>query len=1160
MGRHPEMQPPRPTPTSGQGSRSPMQAETSPSGPLAPGLEDASNNSPSPKPKESPGVSALPSPETSPKKSEHSRTSSPRRAKAGSPKRSAPKPSPKPSPSPKSPSSPAKRPGSRQRKARPQPSPSASAPPAAPPQPSAPPSKKPAVQTLGATSSTIEPSPKAGASMTYLDETALSMEMQLQANGTASLTQLPSSTWRGHSRGEEHEMFLTHLSKHQSMPLITFLPRRSGDLWPTNSNPAQQAVSYLKSEFQLPSKLLVSLFAEMERRKLKLRRDHFVVAMEHVGFAEPSEILELLGQMARLSLDGGDIALGRAIVSCTTAKRWSCAVELLQHAKMSRVRIPASHFDSGTLVCQQLGETKLMLELVAARSRQGGPVLDETAFRAWHAAIELSAELVQAACQPDDVEYGKVAKLVSPTPAEILAAVVLEDFNLDLAKTETDAAAAKQIIKRMKSTKVPPNALSYERALDACARRDEWSAGSDFLTGMHARQISLPASYWQNRQRMSCHILEKKCSLVSDVLPVFILLQACGVSLTSYHYIVGLRHVSDDVIKTRAFLKQMRDMAVNPSSYSLFQGFSACSTAHSWHAACEFLRAMVERGLLRSDEVDYDRENLVQLVRSRRDRLELLSDMFSKAGLWEEALRWFAGLSRLGVLPKQADFVDVITALSSSRQWQLASNFLRDVPDRVFTEAMVADLVDRTDDWRILLELLARLKPTGPSSDAIYTATIATCGRASEWERAISLLGESASEAIYGAAINACDKGGEQLRAMQLMDEMCRKKLAPGEVAFSGVLAACRRRAALGSCAAGSAWRRALCLVEDMSASSVPPNQICYNQLLDAVVREPVSFPIFRKGMEANVWPGILTEDDTLDVHSFSAGAAAIAVLWWLAEVVPSFTNGSRGPLKIITGYGKSRKDWSFSNAKEQGVQDRVLQVLQHVGIPPGTYPPKDEARTSKYQAPRQVSFGFGRRFSRWPQNADKKPGPGAHSVANFERFKYAEPTGRSFSRAPRGRPNPVRQTGPGPGAYGTKFGSTEEGPSVTMVGKFRKRGVLNYDEPGPGAYDPSTVLCQPAAAAVGFATALREDFYPKEDKQKPAPGAYHDGFLNNPIGSDCLAFSITGKRRKHDLTRHLYAEPGPGFYKHAHSFGYSTTWVKPQAQNQQPNPTASAL
>ncbi|CAE7485663.1 unnamed protein product, partial [Symbiodinium sp. CCMP2592] len=673
----------------------------------------------------------------------------------------------------------------------------------------------------------------------------------------------------------------------------------------------------------------------MERRKLKLRRDHFVVAMEHVGFAEPSEILALLGQMARLSLDGGDIALGRAIVSCTTAKRWSCAVELLQHAQQSRVRIPPSHFDSGTLVCEKLGETKLMLELVASRIRDGGPLRDETAFRAWHAAIDLSAELVQAACQPDDVEFGKVAKLVSPSAAEIVAAVGLEGFHLDLSKTETDAAEAKRIIKRMKSIKLPPNALSYQRALDACARRDEWSAGGDFLTGMHAKQISLPASYWQNRQHMSCQILEKKCSLVSDVLPVFIQLQACGVSLTSYHYIVGLRHVSDDVIKTRAFLKQMSDMAVNPNPYTLFQGFSACSTAGSWDAACDFLRAMVDRGLLRTDEVDYDGENLVPLVpSSRRDRLELLSDMFSKAGMWEEALLWFAGLSRVGVLPKQADFVDVITALSSSRQWQLASTLLRDVPDRIFTEGMLADLVDRTDDWRILLELLARLKPTGPSSDAYYTATIAACGRASEWERAISLLGESASEAIYGAAINACDKGGEQLRAMQLMDEMCRRKLAPGEVAFSGVLAACRRRAALGSCAAGSAWRRALGLVEDMSASEVPPNQICYNQLLDAVVREPVSFSIFRKGLEANVWPGILTKDDILDVHSFSPGAAAIAVLWWLAEVVPSFTHGSSGRLKIITGYGKSRKDWSFSNSKEQGVQDRVLQVLQHAGIP----------------------------------------------------------------------------------------------------------------------------------------------------------------------------------------------------------------------------------
>ncbi|CAE7843165.1 unnamed protein product, partial [Symbiodinium microadriaticum] len=718
----------------------------------------------------------------------------------------------------------------------------------------------------------------------------------------------------------------------------------------------------------------------MEGRKLKLRTDHFVVAMDHVGLADRSEILELLGQMARLSLDGGDVALGRAITSCTTAEQWSCALELLQHAQKSRVVIPPSHFDSGTALCEQLGESKFMLELVATRVRQGGPVRDETALRAWRAAIDISAQLVQAACQPDDCEYGRMAQLVNPSAAEIVATLerqVLEDFNWALSKTETDAVKAKRIFNRMKKTKVRPNALSYERALDACARRDEWSAASDFLTSMYARQMSLPSSYWQDRLRMSCHILERKCSRVSDVLPAFIELQACGVSLTSYHYVVGLRHVSDDVKKTRAWLKQMRDMAVNPSAYSLFQGFSACSTAGSWEVACDFLRAMVDRGLLRTNDVHNGGKELVERIRSRKDRLDLISDMFCETtvgpeilppkagkvlgirGMWEEALHWFAGLSRVEVRPQQADFVDVITALAGSRQWQLASTFLRDVPDRIFTQAMVADLFDRTDEWRILLQLLARLKPRGASGDSLYVATIAACGRASEWERAISLLGESVSESIYGAAINACDKGGEQLRAMQLMDEMCRKKLAPGETAFSGVLAACRKSgrweyglqllhamqdsqipmslhvygAALGACAAGLAWQRALCLLEDMSHSDVSPNLICYNQLLDAVVREPVCFPLFRQALEAKVWPGILIKDFTLDVHFLSSGAASIAVVWWLAEVVP-FIRRSGGSLQIVTGYGKSRKDWSFSNMKEQGVQDRVLLVLQNLGVP----------------------------------------------------------------------------------------------------------------------------------------------------------------------------------------------------------------------------------
>lgn len=258
-----------------------------------------------------------------------------------------------------------------------------------------------------------------------------------------------------------------------------------------------------------------------------------------------------------------------------------------------------------------------------------------------------------------------------------------------------------------------------------------------------------------------------------------------------------------------------------------------------------------------------------------------------------------------------------------------------------------------------------------------------------------------------------------------------------------------------------------------------------------------------------------------------------------------------RGPVETS---GNEREMFLRSLSKHESMplltfrprRGKDLWVTNVSNPAPGTYPDLDESHTSKYLAPRQVSFGFSRKSSRWPANADQKPGPGAHSVVNFERFKYADPVRHSFGAAARGRPNPIRQSGPGPGAYGIQRSADEEGPAVTMVGKYRKRGVLNYDEPGPGAYEPTMVLCGPSAPSVGFATSLRQDFYPKEDKGVPAPGTY-DVMKQNP-GADCLAFSMAGKRKRHDLTAHLYAGPGPGFYNHGSTFGYRSTWQAPLA------------
>eukprot|EP00913_Durusdinium_trenchii_P030833 g28877.t1 len=170
-----------------------------------------------------------------------------------------------------------------------------------------------------------------------------------------------------------------------------------------------------------------------------------------------------------------------------------------------------------------------------------------------------------------------------------------------------------------------------------------------------------------------------------------------------------------------------------------------------------------------------------------------------------------------------------------------------------------------------------------------------------------------------------------------------------------------------------------------------------------------------------------------------------------------------RGP---VESSGNDREMFLRSLSKHESMplitfrprRGKDLWVTNVSNPAPDTYPCLDERLrcTSKYEAPRQVSFGFSRKGSRWPANAEQKPGPGAHSLVNFERFKFADPVRHSFGGAPRCRPNPIRDSGPGPGAYGIQKSADEEGPAVTMTGKFRKRGVLNYDDPGPGAYDPS--------------------------------------------------------------------------------------------------------
>ena len=94
----------------------------------------------------------------------------------------------------------------------------------------------------------------------------------------------------------------------------------------------------------------------------------------------------------------------------------------------------------------------------------------------------------------------------------------------------------------------------------------------------------------------------------------------------------------------------------------------------------------------------------------------------------------------------------------------------------------------------------------------------------------------------------------------------------------------------------------ATCNALQLACKGVSPDRAYYAKALDVACREKVSFALFRQALKDDVWPDMLLRNGTLlDLTDHSAGSAMLAVLWWLAEVVPGkpFRKGSSDLFQI---------------------------------------------------------------------------------------------------------------------------------------------------------------------------------------------------------------------------------------------------------------------
>lgn len=327
---------------------------------------------------------------------------------------------------------------------------------------------------------------------------------------------------------------------------------------------------------------------------------------------------------------------------------------------------------------------------------------------------------------------------------------------------------------------------------------------------------------------------------------------------------------------------EMRSRGIECNVHTYSALMNVCIKANELELARDVYRQMLEEGCT---------PNLVTY--------NILIDVHVKQGQWEEAIKVLDTLDRQGIQAEVRTYNTVISACNKSGQPEQALQVYErmlnaGVKPSATTYTALISAYGKKGQVEKAMEIFQDMIRRGCERNVItYSSLISACEKAGRWELALDLFNKMHREnckpnvVTYNSLIAACAHGGHWEKASEFFEQMQSQGCKPDSITYSALITAFER---------GGQWRRALKAFEQMQGHCCHPDAAVFNSLMEVLWQSGV---ILAQVRALQLWSTANrvghfriythTKDDTELLQyssvSFTAGAAIVTILRWLAEL-----------------------------------------------------------------------------------------------------------------------------------------------------------------------------------------------------------------------------------------------------------------------------------